>query len=559
MRGPMPMSGLVAMRWRAAMLAFAALFAGCSVPNESTSVDATATAENAAGASAAAVAATYCGDALPDLSRVGEAVQGQIRDRHAALPPREERAGLPVELQAEAVGVMGMTLMASWFTEEAEPCLREAAGLAPDDVRWPYYLAQLYRDRGALDESAAFFDQVLRIQPEDPTTLFWLGDIRLEQGRPEKAEPLFAQALALFPSSLSARYGLAQTALLEEDYRRAADLLEEILARNPEIGAVHYPLGMAYRGLGDDAKAEEHLRRRENAEIRPADPLMAALDSLLTTAGTFENSGLEALDRQEWPAAIEQFRQGLELDPDDPGLRHRLGTALFMTGDLDGAMAEFQRVVRTTPDYFPSHYSIGVLLQETGRHAEAVARFRTALRHRPGDDAVHLRMAISLRRAGDPDTSLAYYELVLRTNPDALEARFGYAMALVQLGRYREAHDRLATAMEAFPQETSFAHALARLLAAAPDPTVRNGRRAMTLVEQVMEAEPEPTLDLGETMAMTLAELGRFGEAAEVQRALIGAAELAQLPEAVRHLTVNLRRYERGEPCRTPWPAEAMP
>ena len=454
---------------------------------------------------------------------------------------------------------MGMILMASWFTAAAEPCLREAAALVPDDVRWPYYLAQLYRDRGALDESAAFFEQALRIQSEDPTTLFWLGDIRLEQGRPDDAEPLFAQALSLYPSSLSARYGLAQTALLRDDYRRAADLLEEILARNPDIGAVHYPLGMAYRGLGDDAQAEAHLRRRENAEIRPADPLMAALDSLLDTAGTYESSGLAALDREEWPAAIEQFRQGLELDPDNPGLRHRLGTALFMTGDLDGAMTEFERVVRTTPDYYPSHYSIGVLLQETGRHAQAVERFATALRQRPGDDAARLRMAISLRHSGDPQQSLSYYEAVLRSNPNAAEARFGYVMALVQLGRYREAHDRLVTAIDAFPNETSFPHALARLLAAAPDSAIRNGRRAMTLVERVMDAEPEPTIDLAETMAMTLAELGRFGEAADVQRALIGAAELAGMTDAVRHLTVNLRRYERGEPCRTPWPADAMP
>ena len=552
-------AGLVPMRWPAVTLGLAALLAGCSAPNESASGDSQAAAETASGTQAASDAPASCGEALPDLGRVGDSVQAQIRDRHAALPPHGERAGIPVELQAEMLGVLGMTFMAAWFTEEAEPCLREASALVPEDVRWPYYLAQLYRDRGALEESAAFFEQVLRIQPEDPTTLFWLGDIRLEQGRPADGEPFFARALALFPSSLSARYGLAQTALLEEDYRRAADLLEEILERNPEIGAVHYPLGMAYRGLGDDAKAEEHLRRRENAEIRPADPLMEALNSLLDTAGTYESSGLAALDREEWPAAIEEFRQGLALDPDNPGLRHRLGTALFMIGDLDGAMAEFQRVVRTTPDYFPSHYSIGVLLQETGRHAEAVERFATALRHRPGDDAVRLRMAISLRHAGDPETSLSYYELVLRSNPDAMEARFGYAMALVQLGRYRAAHDRLVTAMDAFPNETSFPHALARLLAAAPDSAIRNGRRAMTLVERVMEAEPEPTIDLGETMAMTLAELGRFGEAAEVQRALIGAAELARMPDAVRRLTVNLRRYERGEPCRAPWPADAMP
>lgn len=531
------------------------LVVGCSAPEDAVSGDSPPPSDTPAAADVAA----GCGDLLPDLARVGESLQAQIREHHVALPPRDARAGFPVELQAEAVGGMGMLLMASWFTEEAEPCLREAAALAPDDVRWPYYLAQLYRDRGALDESAAFFEQVLRIQSEDPTTLFWLGDIRLEQGRADAAEPLFAQALSLYPSSLSARYGLAQTALLKEDYRRAADLLEEILARDPDIGAVHYPLGMAYRGLGNDAQAEEHLRRRENAEIRPADPLMAALDSLLDTAGTYESSGLAALDREEWPAAIEQFRQGLELDPDNPGLRHRLGTALFMTGDLDGAMTEFERVVRTTPDYYPSHYSIGVLLQETGRHAQAVERFATALRQRPGDDAARLRMAISLRHSGDPQASLSYYEAVLRSNPNAAEARFGYVMALVQLDRYREAHDRLVTAMDAFPNETSFPHALARLLAAAPDAAIRNGRRAMTLVERVMDAEPEPTLDLGETMAMTLAELGRFGEAADVQRALIGAAELAGMADAVRHLTVNLRRYERGEPCRTPWAANAMP
>ena len=551
LRGPVPARACAA----ALGLGLAVLAAGCSAPDGTAAGD----SPPVAGARAATDVAAPCGDALPDLGRVGESVRAQIRRRHAALPPRGERAGMPAAARAEALGGMGMLLMASWFTEAAEPCLREAAALVPEDVRWPYYLAQLHRDRGALEESAAFFEQALRIRPEDPTTLFWLGDVRLEQGRPEDAEPLFAQALSLYPSSLSARYGLAQTALLEEDYRRAADLLEEILARDPDVGAVHYPLGMAYRGLGDDARAEEHLRRRENAEIRPADPLMAALDSLLDAAGTYESGGLAALDREEWPAAIEQFRQGLALDPDDPGLRHRLGTALFMTGDPAGAMAEFERVVRTTPDYFPSHYSIGVLLQETGRHAEAVERFRIALRHRPGDEAAGLRMAISLRHAGDPRAALARYEAVLRSNPDAAEARFGYVMALVQLGRWREAHDRLVTAMEAFPNETSFPHALARLLAAAPEPAVRDGRRALALVEQVMDAEPEPTIDLAETMAMTLAELGRFGEAAEVQRTLIGAAELARMPDAVRRLTMNLRRYERREPCRTPWPADAMP
>ena len=58
---------------------------------------------------------------------------------------------------------------------------------------------------------------------------------------------------------------------------------------------------------------------------------------------------------------------------------------------------------------------------------------------------------------------------------------------------------------------------------------------------------------------MTLAELGRHGEAAGVQRDLIAAAEAEGMRDAVPRLAANLRLYERGRPCRTPWPAGAVP
>ena len=85
----------------------------------------------------------------------------------------------------------------------------------------------------------------------------------------------------------------------------------------------------------------------------------------------------------------------------------------------------------------------------------------------------------------------------------------GQALALVQLRRYLHARDRLAEAVNAYPQERAYAHALARLLAAAPDDRVRNGQRALTLVQDVLRNQ-QPTPDVGETMAMALAELGRY-------------------------------------------------
>ena len=523
----------------------ATLAGGCGAP------DATAPAVLPDLAPAAGVPA--CGTALSGLERLGASVQSQIRDRQAAVSAAS--AGSDA---SAARGALGMILMAASLPEAAEACFREAATQAPEDARWLFYLGHLRRDAGDLPEAAALFDAVLRLRPADVAALVWLGEVRLAQDRPVSARPFFEQALALRPDSLAARYGLGRAALLAEDYQRAVDVLEEILARDPGAAAAHYPLGMAYRALGDEARAATHLRRRQSTALRPADPLLEEVDALIESARAYEARGNEALDREAWSAAAGLFRRGLELDPDNPALRHRLGTALYVMGDVEGAMAEFERVLRESPNFPAAHYSVGVLLQGEGRHREAIERFEAALRYQPNDGEVRRRLAVSLRRAGDPAAAFEQYRTVLRMDPDVADARFGAAMALVQLRRYREARDRLDAGIEAFPGVSIFPHALARLLAAAPDAEVRDGLRAMRLVEQ-LAAGGERTIDLGETMAMALAEVGRYGEAAAVQRDLIAAAEAEGMRDIVPRLAANLRRYEQGRPSRTPWPADALP
>ena len=61
------------------------------------------------------------------------------------------------------------------------------------------------------------------------------------------------------------------------------------------------------------------------------------------------------------------------------------------------------------------------------------------------------------------------------------------------------------------------------------------------------------------TEAMALAELGEYEQAAAVQRDVIAAAEHAGLRNVVRHLTDNLKLYERRRPCRTPFTDDELP
>lgn len=493
---------------------------------------------------------------LPDLSEMTDAVQEQIRARFASLKAAIERPAPTGEL-SEAYGEMGNVLMAARYAEAPEPFYLNAQALAPDDRRWPYYLGHLYTTQGAFAMAAASFDQALALQPDDVPALISLGEVHLAQGRPEAAEPLLAQALALQPDSVWARIGLGRAALMRQEYQQAVERLEDALAVDPEAADIHYPLAMAYRGLGELEEAEAHLQQRDSGTVRRPDPLMQAMRDSLRSPSAYEREGIQALGSGDWEAAAAAFRRGIELAPENPSLRHRLGTALYMLGNEREGQAQFEAALRVSPDYAEAHYSLGLILEGSGRFEEALHRFSTAVRHEPSYVEARVRLARLLRRAGRPNEALAEYDRVIAADPEGAEARFGYAMTLVLLGRYQEARERLEEGMTRHPDQPMFAKALARLLAAAPDARVRDGQRALALVQELLARER--SFDLGEAMAMALAEVGRYAEAASWQREVMSMADQAGRYDLVQLMSGNLRLYERGEPSRTPWRDDEMP
>lgn len=429
---------------------------------------------------------------LPGLARVSEPVRQRLREAHSALQAKTDDSGTPTSDLANAYGELGKLLMAADYLDAAEPCYLNAQALAPDDARWPYYLAHVYRSKNDFVKAAALFERTVQKQPNDLAALVYLGDTLLAQGRLEAAEPPLRKALSLEPRLAVALFALGRVALAKQDYGAAVQHLEQALRLDPQASVIHYPLAMAYRGLREAGKAEAHVKQRGDARVSfLPDPLMQELVASLPSPETYELRGTEALGNSEWAAAAIYLRKAVELAPDDPSVR--------------------------------------------------------------------LKLAEALKRGGQPEESLLHYEHAVKISPRALaaEARFGHAMALVRLRRYQDARDRLTEGMKVHADEPGFAQALVRLLAAAPDARVRDGRRALAITRDLLTRKPTP--DLYETMAMALAESGQFEEAAALQRELIAAAKRAGRDDLALGMAENLKRYEAREPCRTPWRDNEMP
>jgi len=487
---------------------------------------------------------------LPDVSRAAYSVQEQLRARYASLTAKSKNANTASDELGNEYGEMGKLLMASEYRDAAEPCFLNAQALMPSDIRWPYYLGHLYRLRGEPAKSAAFFEATLRLQPDDVAALVWLGGMYVVQGRPESAEPLFVKALGLRPRLAAALFGLGRIAVAKKEYVSAVKYLEEALAEDQLASSIHYPLATAYRGLGDTGKAESHLRQRGQVDPVPPDPLMSGLDGLLQSELAYERLGEKALEKKQWHAAVGYFRKGVDIAPDNASVRHRLGTALFLSGDAVGARQQFEEVVRRSPDFAKARYSLGVLMISSGHEREAIDHLSAAVKYDPHYVEGRLRLAEALRRGGRLEEARSQYEQVMAIDPRAAEARFGVAITFIRLRRYQDARDRLTEGVRTYPAQPAFAHALARLLAAAPDDRVRDSRQAMTITQQLLAQQQ--TVDLAETMAMTLADLGQYKQAATLQREVMAAASKAGHQEIVKQLAENLARYERNEPCRTP-------
>src|SRR5262249_41206175 len=149
---------------------------------------------------------------------------------------------------------------------------------------------------------------------------------------------------------------------------------------------------------------------------------------------------------RDWKGAAEFFRRGLALTPDNSPLRrslqHKLGTALYLNGDVGGAETNFTAVIDAAPTQgideaaAKSHYSLGVLhASVTTRVSQALPHFDAAVQRQPTYIEAHLAMADFLRRRHNSAPALVQYRETLGINPRNSVARLGYAMCLVDMKR----------------------------------------------------------------------------------------------------------------------------
>jgi tetratricopeptide (TPR) repeat protein len=368
------------------------------------------------------------------------------------------------------------------------------------------------------------------------------------------------QALAADPGNVDARLHLALVLARARQIEAAKRELEEVIVRAPDNARARILLGAALMTQGDLAGAATSLEAALAADPRSVDALVAL--------------GTLAEQRSDLSDAETRYRRAVELDPGSSENRFQHARVLGKMGRLDEAKAELEALVERDREFGEAILSLGFQLEQAGEIEAALERYRAAaglgdqpqvqgiamVRARdlvegagepPATVAASLAMANALARLGRYEEAAETFDRAVELDPASADAHLGRSLSRLFAGQDRRALADLEAGLVALPDDVALTHLLARLLATSSDATVRDGGRALALAERAARAEER--VDHVETVAMALAEQGRYEEAAELQRQVASEAQRVGATPLLGAIEERLRLYESGRPVRDVW------
>ena len=487
----------------------------------------------------------------PDLSQVPAVDAQRLRDYRVLSANALDHAAEPMQAQlaANTFGDLCARYLHYEFHEAAAACLEQLRELAPADFQWAYFELLLHIATGDLEAARASAEEALVIQPDDPPTLIRLAELHVAAGDVDAAEAAYEAAIAAYPESATARVGMGYIALERGDPARALQIFQEVAASQPEGSEANHHVGLAYRALGDADRAAEAWRLNQDILIPMYDPLLERLRPLEEDVTLPLDRAVAAAAEGDHERAVELYEEILEASEDDDEAHFRLAGSLLVLGEDERGEHHLRRAIALNAEHAGAHFALAMVLDRGGRRTESAVHLERAVDLAPDNLEARRALAALLVGSGRADEAANQLQALVALTPDDLQARFNLGLMLFQAGRYAEARTALEAALERFPTDLANRHLLARLLAVSPEEGVRDGARAVELAQSVVDEQP--ALDHLETLAMAMAEAGRFDDAVTWQQRALEAERQAAGGNSPQRLD-RLALYRARQPLRAP-------
>jgi tetratricopeptide (TPR) repeat protein len=301
---------------------------------------------------------------------------------------------------------------------------KAALALRPDRADALSNLGAAYVRLGQFDDGIREYEAALKADPANSTFRLNLALAYYKSARPSDAIPQLKRVLASEPEAKNAYLVLAECYLQMGQDREVAALLKPREAMFKDDAAYAYLLGTALLKTGDIAEGQAFVDRvfgaGESAEAR-----------LLL--------GMALLGQHDYPAAKDELKRAVQLNPKLPGAHALHGRALLALGEQAEAERAFLRELDVNVNDFEANLQLGNLRKAEQKFVTASTYLERATTIRPGDLTARKLLASLRLQTGQVAAAVVMLEAIVKEAPDLVEAHVQLATAYNRLGRRDDA------------------------------------------------------------------------------------------------------------------------
>lgn len=365
---------------------------------------------------------------------------------------------------ADARANLGYYYFQNGLEAAAADLLKQALLSDPDNFYANYYSALLAFQRQQTTRAALLIEKALSIDSKNLDAR--LDNIRFRVAQdPAAAERALGQLMVEYPMDSRVRY--ARAVLFASQARTEAAISEykSVLTLAPASSGVYLELAVLYFKTKDYYHSTQMLREFHKTGVSPESAYLmghslAELGQMDEATGWLRKSlegrsdlfdarfelGRIYFTKQQYDAAISEFRQAVSLQPANVETRYLLGYCLELREQPDAAMAQYTEILRLAPDRFEGYHGAGAVKLKQGDTDSALANLFRASRMNPRNADIQYLLGRAFARAGNNSSSIEHLRLAVTLDPSRVDAHYQLGLALKKAGLTAEADEQFKIA-----------------------------------------------------------------------------------------------------------------
>ncbi len=445
--------------------------------------------------------------------------------------PRRTAAGTLAALVLVALSLVAYRQTACW--QNNETLWTQTLRSTHHNTIAHYNLGTYLVNHGRLAEGTYHLEEVLKIDPTDDDAYANIGFALLKAEKPAEATIPYRKAVAINPNNIDVLYNLggALSALGLTD--EAMIHLERAIKIRPSHADAHLTYGNCLLAKGRLAEAINQFNQAIRINPNQAD----AHNSL----------GSALLRQSHEKEGIAEITRALQIKPDYPDAHNNLGFVMLQQGRTDEALAHFHEALKSDPTHVLAINNLAGVMLQRGEIQEAITQLKIALKKDPNHQPCRIKLATALLKQGKIEDAILQFQILLEANPNHVEALYMLGNALFQNRQYHEAIKLMQKASDLQSNNPSIQNDLAWILAVTPDPTHRDGAKAVRLATSASKSLPNNPQIL-ETLAAAQAEGGDFPNALKTARQALELAKTQRNEPLAEALLKEIQHYVAKRP-----------